>query len=34
MHYEVPLLDYFNLAKLWLLLAIVIWEAGVVGKKN
>jgi hypothetical protein len=31
-YYKVPLPNYFNLARLQLLLAIVVWEAKVVGK--
>ncbi len=34
MYYEVPLFDYLNLARLRLLLAILAWEAKVVGEGN
>jgi hypothetical protein len=32
-YYIGPLLNYLNSAKLWLLLAIVAWEVGVVGEE-
>jgi hypothetical protein len=34
MYYEVPLFDYLNLARLRLLLAILAWEAKVVGERS
>jgi hypothetical protein len=34
MYYGVPLHDYLNLARLQLFLAIIVWEVGVVGKRN